>query len=255
MIKILSFVFLLIILSSATGQQQKGYGPQFLKEDSCLYAWVEDLTYHITLPNHPFLSGQAKIGLDSPYVAGEQKCSGKDQDGQLTLKFSNNTDSNIRSITIVMAITDGSRDWFIKSANAVLSITSEGLEKFKKNKFDFMVDDLYAAHKFSFSCSTLKLRSKPPADVKNVEPILEITLGRFQLQPFHEPPLSVFAPSFDCSVWLTLPALMGLAFMLFSIGVVLIGVYFLQDINTSDLKFSKQGGMLMNQAQLDATKG
>jgi len=113
---------------------------------------------------------------------------------------------------------------------------------------------IYASSQQSYSCSALVLTNLTPT---KDHPQYKITLRRFQVQPFENPDARyIFAKSRDCSLWLTLPQIMGFLLLVFIVFTSLIGVYLLLELgtHTSDLKFSKQGGMLMNQAQLDATK-
>lgn len=86
--------------------------------------------------------------------------------------------------------------------------------------------EITASDGFSFSCNQLILRS-------HGENPAVLTIHRFQLQPFASEK-TVFAESFDCSTWFTIPTWMGLISMSFFSFIVSVGVYFLFNIKSPD---------------------
>lgn len=210
---------------------------------------MEDGAYQITFPDAENQAGPLiKLQYDS-----KSNCTNGIHPGNLIASFDLN-DNNMKSMTLEFQIRDFPSEGYWAITSATLKISPNNKQLFPTDTIDLLPIDMYAGEKFSYSCYSLVLQNRLPT---KDGPNFKITLKRFQVQPFSELHNFVFASSYDCSVWLTLPVIMGLLLILFIVFTVMIGVYLLmeQGNQTSDLRFSKQGGMLMNQAQLDATKG
>lgn len=227
-----------------------GYPPYFHNQTGCLYAYIEEGRYYITIPEAENQAGKL-TGL--AYDDNKTNCTKDTYPGNLVVVF-NTADNNMNSMKIHLQIKQRPNEGYWQVTQAFLEITPVNKDLFPQNTIELKPLDIYAGDSFSYSCNQLTLQNLHP---KKDGPHFKLTLKRFQLQPFSELPNNVFASSYDCAVWLTLPLISGLILMLFITFTVMIGVYLLieQGNQTSDLRFSKQGGMLLNQAQLDATKG
>lgn len=243
---------LLVTLCYCLSQVTAVYPPNFYHNDKqCLYAFMADGgEYSITFPEIEPQKGPLKgIVYDKT-----SKCTDGITPGLLVVNF-NTGDNFMESISIEFEIKNYPANGYWVINKATLKIKPVNKQLYPTDTIELNPIDIYAGDRFSYSCNTLVLQNSKPS---NEGPHFKITLKRFQVQPFKELPTVIFAPSYDCSVWLTMPLIMGALLMLFIIFTVLIGVYLLvQQGNQGggDLKFSKQSGMLMNQAQLDATKG
>lgn len=223
------------------------YPPGFYNH-TCLYTYMLDGQYKVTIPDVP----EPQFGslpLNKLTYDPKASCVDGKYRGNLVLNFDLN-DNNMQSISLDLQISGKSNYWDMDKIT--MKITPNNKAQYPETTFQMRPqNDIYASDTNSFSCSSLVLVNYPPSSTQ-----FKIILKRFQVQPFGESPLYVFAPSHDCSVWLTLPQVMGFALVLFIIFTALFGVYLLLALGNQqgDLRFSKQGGMLMNQAQLDATK-
>lgn len=186
----------------------------------------------------------------------KSKCCSKTEPGRVVFSFNIDEKTELRLITISMRIASSPSEGIWEIAQANLTVTRAGSE-LRKKTFPLGVKGIYASSTHSYSCNELVLetlhRKRPDNDTDRVEPKAVITLERFQLQPFSEPGNTVFAPSFDCSVWFNVAGLMGLIVVLFMIFVTVIGVSFLKDIQTNDFKYNKEG-LLFTQSQMESNK-
>lgn len=242
-------LFLLTFLTSFIIAIEAAYPPNFHNQTDCLYAYMEDGQYQITFPDAEAQRGAlTKIQYDK-----KTACTQGLQPGYLVVEF-NTADNNMESMSIEFTIKQSPSEGYWEVNKAILKIVPSNKNIFPSDTIELKPVDIYAGQSFSYSCNQLVLQNlKPLKD----GPLFRLSLKRFQLQPFAELPNVVFAPSYDCSVWITLPVIMGFLLIIFITFTVMMGVYLMMELGnqTSDLKFSKQGGMLMNQAQLDATKG
>lgn len=233
-----------------TLQAQASYPAYFHNKDNCLYSYIEDGTYQITFPDAEPQEGTLK-GIQ--YDDGKSSCTKGAESGKLFVSF-NPQDNNMHQLSIEFNIRPLQSEGYWTVDKAILRIEPSNSGQFPEKEIALKPVDIYASQDNSFSCNALVLQN---LSLKKDEPKFKITLKRFQLQPFKELDRVIFAPSHDCAVWITMPVLMGFLLILFITVTSMIGIYLLleQGNQSSDLKFSKQGGMLMNQAQLDATKG
>lgn len=259
---LLLFVKASLLLVSCLRLVKANYPDGFYNHSGCLYAYVdfEKSTYMFRVPDGNEAQNGTLRGLN--WTGQEHACPTAGKAGKLVMNFEIN-DNNMVGITMMLQIKTVPHLGYWEVDKAHMTIRPQSNVQIYNNhkEADLKVNDIYADQSHSYSCSELVLenhvmlkdKSKTHQDV----PHFKITLHRFQVQPFPELEKAVFAPSYDCAVWLTLPLIMGLILVLFIVFTVLIGVSLLMDQGnqTSDLRFSKQGGMLMNQAQLDATKG
>lgn len=216
-------------------------------QTGCLYAYMSDGKYEVVVPESTdvYRGPLQKFTYDP-----KSTCITKNSPGSLIINFDIQDDKFI-SMNLELKLQGKDHDWGVNEAK--LTILPVSGQLFTKMQFQLQPTsgDIYADFQQSYSCSSLVLEHREKSGLQ-----FKITLRRFQVQPFHEPSSTVFAPSRDCSSWLTLPQIMGFLLILFIAFTVLIGVHLLLELgsHSSDLRFSKQGGMLMNQAQLDATK-
>lgn len=226
------------LLIATDGQQPPSneYPAGFYRKDNCLFVNIKKLNY------------RAKIGsklYDDFFVVGPNNydpstnCITPDKPGELVMLFKNPSHQMIKELKIELKFNYASdnSNWHINSGVVHVENNGNWGDNITATKYNLKVDDLYAGPRFSYSCSSLTLKALPQAHGFK---FFQITLTRFQIQPFGESTHTIFAPSFDCSVWLTPPLIMGLIFTLFSTFVIYVAVFFLADINTSDLKFSRR---------------
>lgn len=235
------------LVTRSTFAQSPPYPANFYQLNKCLYAYMSDGgTYQVTLFESPEIQ---RGSLGKITYGAQSKCIEANGTGQLTVNF-DISDNFFRTMSLDLELRV-SRGYHWEVSNAKLTFDPVNEKPFPTKEIQLKPsDEIYADLQHSYSCSSLVLTHSTPNG-----PRFKITLRRFQLQPFSESKTK-FAPSRDCSVWLTMPQIMGLLLILFMIFTVLIGVYLLLELggHSGELKFSKQGGMLMNQAQLDATK-
>lgn len=226
----------------------------FYNHNNCLFANMGNTgDYYINIPAIPEIQkGQIQnINIDDT----QSYCYKDSQTSAKLVMSSQINDNYMYSMKIEFELGPPSTVgfWEIKTAN--LTINPVNSKLFTNEVIPLKTTDMYAGRSFSYSCGTLTLQNA----FTNKDGItFKINLYRFQVQPFeYNNPKYVFAPSFDCEVWLTIPQISGLILVLFVTFIAMIGVYLIaeQGNQNGDLKFSKQGGMLLNQAQLDATKG
>lgn len=241
---------LLAFSSVVTLQALASYPAFFHNKDNCLYSYIEDGAYQITFQDAEPQEGALK-GIQ--YDDSKSSCARAHEPGKLFVSFSPE-DNNMHQLSIEFSIKSLQSEGYWTVDKAILRIDPSNPSQFPSKEIALKPVDIYASQNNSYSCNALVLQNLSP---KKDEPRFKITLKRFQLQPFKELDRVVFAPSHDCAVWITMPVLMGFLLILFITVTSMIGIYLLleQGNQSSDLKFSKQGGMLMNQAQLDATKG
>lgn len=213
----------------------------FLNHTNCLYAYMEGASYHIRTADGEVLKG--KLDTDAlTYDHNKIKCSDDEKDGKLAFAYKLEDDDKIKSLLFTFQInTEMSRGfWQVSGAN--ITIVRADLDK--KKTMSLRIVDMYASSAHSFSCNALTLKNivqKKTTNETKREPKISFTLHRFQLQPFGKFEKFVFADSFDCSVWLTIPAWTGLILIMFIISVVTIGIYFLLEIKPNDFKDTKAG--------------
>lgn len=196
------------------------------------------------------------LDLDSlTYDSSKTKCIEDNEHGRLVFSFKLDEKTKIKSISIGMRVEPSLSEgtWEINEAN--LTITRADVNR--KRTFPLRVQDMYASLSHSYSCNELVLRTmhekKPDNETGRIEPRAELTLKRFQLQPFSELKDVVFGPSYDCSTWITIPGLMGLILITFMTTFTIVGVYFLKKIETNDFKYNKEG-QLFTQFQMESNK-
>lgn len=127
------------------------------------------------------------------------------------------------------------------------SLTSESLlhvdfEKRGKNDFKLSISDTtWASQGFSYSCSMMQLKSPPVSNVTNYY-ATNITMQRFQVQPFQRfRNNSIFNDSFDCATWTSMATWMGLIVVIVLTIILASGIYMIADIKTND-KFENPKG-------------
>lgn len=196
------------------------------------------------------------LDLDSlSYDSSKTKCVKENEHGKLVFSFKLDEKTKIKSITVGMKVEPSLSEgtWEISQAN--LTITRADVNK--KRTFPLRVQDIYASLSHSYSCNELVLRTmherKPDNETGRIEPRAELTLRRFQLQPFSESANVVFSPSYDCSKWITIPGLMGFVLIIFMTTFTIVGVYFLKKIEINDFKYNKEG-QLFTQSQIESNK-
>lgn len=246
----MSYQIVLLILSSLALTIDAVYPSGFYNKTGCLYSHITDGSYLVLLPDHAenWRGSLKQFNYDDT----RSNCTNGVFPGNLVVTMIP-TDNFVTSMTLELLLKPAPSEGYWEIKTATLHVTPVNTQHLPNNVFQMLPIDMYAGLQYSFSCSALVLESR----ARKGEPFVRLTLNRFQLQPFKEGVKTVFLPSQDCAVWITLPVLMGLILILFITFTVMLGVNLIlaQGNQTGDLRFSKQGGMLMNQAQLDATKG
>lgn len=251
------FIVLVSLVAISWGRSAK-HTPRegFFNHTGCLYAYQEQGSFEMLRADGESI--EANLTLDSlTYDAVKSNCTGANgESGMIVFSFEvppKNT--KLKAISISMKITPSLSEGFWEISRADLTVFKA--DSNKKRTFSLQVEDIYASLMHSYSCSALVLRTQHNPQSKNetgsVEPRAAITLRRFQLQPFQEQQNAVFASSFDCSTWISVPGLMGLILILFVTVVTIIGVDFLKKIEINDFKFNKES-QLFTQSQMDSNK-
>lgn len=225
--------------------------PNFFNHNGCLYAIQTEGHYRVTFRDAADPVQANPLG--KPVYDTKSVCINGDVPAKLIINY-DMSDNYFQSMSIEFQITNDTKNGIWQVSSAILKISPINPSQYPDNTLILRPANggqIYAPLSKSYSCSSLVFTNSTPQG-----PTFRITLKRFQLQPFPELPNRIFAVSQDCASWLTLPQIMGFLLVLFIIFVVLIGAYMLLELGnqSGDLRFSKQGGMLMNQAQLDATK-
>lgn len=229
------------------------------KFNECLFLYTEGGQYNITFNNgdHPERGGILPIAHAVEEDSKSSCFSENNPNATFAIKFSDGMDNNFMESMLFEFHMRKTHD-FWEVHDIVLTINPTGPWPADIPKVvRLLPDDLYASNGFSYSCNNLTLSKRPSRENKETDNNVRysISFSRFQLQPFKVDG-RIFAQSYDCSVWLTLPMIMGFLLVLFITLTVIIVIYLMVELGaqTKDLKFSKQGGMLMNQAQLESTK-
>lgn len=238
------------LVLATVGLVDAAYPPGFYSKNNCLYSHIADSSYLIT-----FFEGDPWAGTINKFNYDDTRsnCTNGVFPGNLVVTFPT-ADNNINSMTLEFLIKPAPAEGYWEVKQAVLTLNPVNSNRLNNTLiYQMMPMDMYAGLFNSYSCSKLELQSRALKE----KPFIKLTLNRFQIQPSKEGDKVIFQPSSDCAVWITLPVLMGLILILFITFTVMLGVNLIlaQGNQTGDLRFSKQGGMLMNQAQLDATKG
>lgn len=243
------FAILFLIVISCPHIAFSEYPPEYITFNDCLHAYLGEGQYDVT---HQIdeLSG---ILTNPKVVSNKTKCFSEDDPNAVFAVRYDTADAVLRSLTLVFHIKKESHYWEVDKIIMELDPMND-----KQNKTEEIVPiDFWAGDGFSYSCNSLELHNREKEPIENHAPRYTILIRRFQLQPFKSFDGYIFASSYDCSVWLSLPLIMGFLLIIFVVITVLIVIYLMVELGaqTKDLKFSKQGGMLMNQSQLEATKG
>lgn len=246
-------LILSLLFFASINLSHAAYPQNLLMKDDCLFAYLGEPigSYRVT-----FLDGSETQMNTLTELTYDSKsyCARNDTPGFLAMSFKpdDNFDEIKLEFTIKLMPSDGV--WEITKTQFKIKARNQHLNPADVIDLEPTSGVIYANSYQSYSCSALVLQNLTPS---KDGPQYKITLRRFQVQPFMNPDARyIFAKSHDCSTWLTLPQIMGFLLVLFIIFTSLIGVYLLLELgnHTSDLKYNKLGGLLMNQAQLDATK-
>jgi hypothetical protein len=144
----------------------------------------------------------------------------------LSLTFS--SPSNQRIVLKLVVRVRSRHHWQLDESSSRVQVEDGG------KTFDFNVtrSEVSAGDTFSFSCSRLRLKSGR-ATLKYPQR-LDLVISRFQLQPFKGSEKRVFADSFDCATWFTIPLWTGFLVTLLFTAILSFGVYALLGIKTPD---------------------
>lgn len=233
-----------------------GYGPGFYNHSGCLYVHLGDggLFEMTTVDEFKVNESLSLEALE--FETSRCRCPSGTHAGKLTFSYKFAKNKRIDSIIVAMRIlpTDSEGYWEVSQAN--LTITRADIER--KRTFPLRLPAIYAGSAYSYSCSRLTMSTQPKRrgqdnNETRTDPMATISLPRFQLQPFEELKSTIFAASYDCSSWFTIPGLMGLILILFTTAVTVIGVVLLKGIEANDYKFNKEG-LQFTQAQMEANK-
>jgi hypothetical protein len=231
----------------------KPYGPGFFNHSGCLYAHIGGGKFQMTTADGYKINETLELSsLD--FETSKSRCTGKTQPGKLTFSFRLDENKRINSLVVSMRILppDSQGYWEISQTN--LTVIRADIDR--KRTFPLRLPGIYAGSDYSYSCNALSLTTLPKRKIDNetrADPLAVITLDRFQLQPFPELERVVFAKSYDCSSWITIPGFMGLILILFMLFVTVIGTVLLKNIVTNDFKFNKEG-LLFTQSQMETNK-
>lgn len=231
----------------------KSYGKGFFNHSGCLYAHIGGGQFEMTTADGFKINETLELS-ELDFESTKTKCVGLAQPGKFTFSFKLPRNKKINSLIVSMRIfpTDSEGYWEVTQAN--LTITRADIDR--KRNFPLRLPGIYAGGDYSYSCNELLLATLPKRKTDNetrADPMAVVTLERFQLQPFAELKRVVFAKSYDCSNWITIPGSMGLVLILFMLVVTVIGTVLLKNIDTNDFKFNKEGFMF-TQSQMESNK-
>lgn len=233
----------------------RDYGPGFYNHSGCLYAHLGEGGHFEMTTADEFRVNETLDWDRLDFEAAKSRCPSLTQSGKLTFSYKFPKNKRIGSIVVTMRIlpTDNEGYWEVGQAN----LTVNRADTERKRTFALRLPGIYAGSAYSYSCSELLMSTLPKRrnldNETKTDPMATIVLPRFQLQPFGELKSSVFAASYDCSSWLTIPGLMGLILIVFMMMVTVIGVLLLKGIETNDFKFNKEG-LQFTQAQMETNK-
>lgn len=140
---------------------------------------------------------------------------------KITYKNMNNPQE---SLTFAIRFINLGQTWFAESGN--LTVRQKDLPA---TPLRFEVGEIKAAPKFSFSCGDLKLYNYDSAQVT-----AQLRIFRLQLQTFKDKDVPLFAPSFDCEVWMSLSLWMGFIYMFMFVIICCVASLCLYNIKTND---------------------
>lgn len=250
------FVVVVLILSSMVmvARTQDAYGKGFFNHTGCLYSYLEGGFLQMHTADEIIV--QEEFDTESlTYDPIKSKCTNENEPGKIVFTFKTEDRDRIKSATISMKIVPSLSEGYWEIGQANITIARADIDR--KKTFPLRVSEMYASLRHSYSCKDLMLESyqkkKPANETGRNEPRVQISLKRFQLQPFSESEDTVFNPSFDCAVWITIPGLMGLILIAFMTVVAMIGINLLSNIDTNDFKNNKEG-QLFTQSQMESNK-
>lgn len=235
----------------------------FYNHSGCLYAYMEGATFDMITADGLNINediGKELLTYDKSKTQCLSRIDKKKRDGEFSeaakLVFSFRMDDRVKSIKLIsisMRIVESKNEGYWEISQANMTITRADIDK--KRTFRLKLPyDVSAGLDYSYSCNRLTLhtlhRAKTDNETSRVEPHASISLLRFQVQPFGELRNHVFAASFDCSRFVTLPLVMGSLLVGFMILVCIVGVYNLVSFENIDFKFSKES-ISFTQSQRD----
>lgn len=255
LILVLSFI---VFVNTKKQRHQKpkgdGYGDGFYNHSKCLYVYIGGGEFGMITADgievNENLTTKSLI-----FNPNKTSCLTEEKDGRVAFTFKLNDDHVIKSISISMKI-------FSKPRQSIWGIHKMDLtvlrEDGRKKTFQLEVErEIYAGKDFSYSCNDLQLetrwKSTPGANETKGEPHGWLSLQRFQLQPFPESPERIFADSFDCAVWFTIPTLLGFILFIFMLSLGIYPAYLLANIEPGDFKYVKEGQQF-TQTQMESSK-
>lgn len=250
----LASVLIALTLGSFASNSKADYSKGFYNRSGCLYAYMKGGSFELTKADGEVISEKFDLDL-LKYDEGKSKClAEKTNIGKLVFSYELEKNKHlIDLITVGMRISSSPTEgtWEISQANLTIA-TPKG-----KRVYPLKHSDIYASNSHSYSCSQLTLytmnKRKIDNETERVKPKARITLHKFQVQPFKELDSTIFASSYDCSIWISIPGLMGLVLIVFMTFVTIGGVYFLSKIETNDFKHNKEGQMF-TQYQMESIK-
>lgn len=242
-----------LIVVSSTHNVAKDFGKGFHNQSKCLYSYMEGGFFKMTTAYGDSIS--EPLNLDSlTYDTSRTKCTEDNEHGKLVFSFKLDESTKLKSIVISMKVQPSLSEWTWSVAHVNLTVIRDTN---KKRTFKLQPEDMYASLSHSYSCSELVMRTivekKPDNETGRIEPRAELTLNRFQLQPFSESAKYVFKPSYDCSKWVSLAGVSGFILIMFMAFFTILFVYLLKQIQPNDFKYNKEG-QLFTQAQMELNK-
>jgi len=266
-LRLAAALLLLLLLGLATTKvASHSYGQGFLNHSACLYAYLEAASLQLSTGQGEMVS--EPLNLKSLVLdQSKSKCvdEATNQPAKLAFSLKPTKSARIKSVGVSMRIEWSPSEGYWQVSQANLTISRADTDR--RRTFALVLDQVYASLLHSYSCNRLLLQSSPKRRHPNEtaaaaattlqmgkhEPTASLLLHRFQLQPFGELERELFAPSFDCSVWLSTPVLSALALVVFCALVVAISVEQLAKVEANEFKFSKEG-MWFTQSQMEANK-
>lgn len=231
----------------------KNYGPGFFNHTGCMYVHIGGGEFEMTTADEARVNETLEV-KDLTFEPTKTRCVNEKSAGKVAFTFKLDKNDKINTVGISMKITPVDKYGYWEISQVNLTIVRADIDR--RRTFQTKAPSMYSAADYSYSCQRLELwtvNKKKQENETKFEPSATITLHKFQLQPFGELKRVVFASSYDCSNWATIPELMGLILILLIILVTSVGAILLRSIETNDFKFTKEG-LQFTQAQLESSK-
>lgn len=230
MYRFLGLTVMLSLSCLVSSQKIKGPYPGLVRKE-CLVWYSEGLEVVVWSPGEE--TSKPVVEFDRDPTASDVTCGTNFVNGvkSTTIKFTFQSKPTGYSASLEWqfdTLRDG--DWYLNDKKSQIVLSGQDIQ----GTYKFQDSELEAANQFSFSCSSFSVRSDNSS--RNAENLMELRIKRFQVQPFtlDKELKMIFADSFDCSTWFTIPVWVGFLVTLLFTAILSFGVYGVMSIKTPD---------------------